>query len=96
MRAVPILWSSSISRHAMLFEMLYMNLAGRLLSANFSFGRGSGTLPIAPNGRTCVGGDQLWCHFRAGSALVVEWGIVLYLNVASMTANCQRVGGRRA
>lgn len=96
MRAVPILWSSSMSRHAMLWEMLYMNRAGRLLSSSFTFGRGSGIVPVVPKGRTCVGGVQLWYHRRAGSVLVVEWGMMLYLYVASMMANCQRDGGRRA
>lgn len=58
----------------------------------FVLGRGSVIVPISPNGMRWVGSVHMLCHTLVGSSFVVERGMQLYLNTASIIANFRRDG----
>lgn len=51
-------------------------------------------LPTVPNGSINGGGCHDGFHCLAGGDLVCEWGMLLYLKVASNMAKCHISGGR--
>lgn len=95
-RAVPTVLSSMYRITMIDRDVLYMKRAVLLRAASFDLGRWFGMLPIVPNGSKWDGGVQFLNHRSAGACFVWEWGIALYLYVASSIAKCHISDGRLA
>lgn len=94
--SVSILWLSSIDVHIVFVLILYKNLAGRHLLSNLYLVRGSGMVPLHPNGGIYLVGVQL-CNKRVvGDYLVAGYCTNLYLKMAYITSNFERLSATSA
>lgn len=87
--------SSDISASMFAAVMCRMNRQCLLRLWSFVFVLLSGVYPCAPNGIRNGGIAFVDCHNSSGGRLVCEWGVQLYLCVASSTAISHNCGDSR-